>query len=113
MTEDKKAFIGSVIRRARKGQGITSAQLAERLNPPKKPQTVTGWERGITEPNAEMLSQICRILNLDIRSFYPEGNTDCITVPDEPDVMAIRDCCVKMTDEQKKAVLVVVRSMVE
>ena len=118
MAKERKLYIGALIRQARKKKGITSVQLASMLEPPRKPQTVTAWERGISSPDAESISQISRILEIDARSFYGQCEEAgyMVLCPDDPmrkDMQTLENCYTRMTDTQRKAVLAVASAMVD
>lgn len=117
MTEVKENRLGAIIRKARKEKGITSVQLAALLSPPKKPQTVTAWERGISEPDSNMLSQICRILEIDARSFFHDESFHfeiiSVTNSDVEGLEELSDNYRKMNNKQRKAVLAVASAIVE
>ena len=118
MAKDRKTYIGALIRQARKSKGITSIELAEMLTPKKKPQTVTAWERGISSPDAESLSQIANLLEIDVRSFYGQEDSQEFAVVqlDDPmrrDIAEFESCYARMSESQRRAVLAVASAMVE
>ena len=57
-----KYEIGSRIRRYRKENGLTHEQLADKINVTKN--RVSNWEQGINRPDADILADICRALNV-------------------------------------------------
>ena len=57
-----KYEIGSIIRRYRKENGLTQEQLADKINVTKN--RVSNWEQGINRPDADILADICRALNV-------------------------------------------------
>lgn len=57
-----KYEIGSRIRFYRKESGLTQEQLADRINVTKS--RVSNWEQGINRPDADILADICRALNV-------------------------------------------------
>ncbi len=57
-----KYEIGSIIRRYRKENGLTQEQLADKINVTKN--RVSNWEQGINRPDADILADICRPLNV-------------------------------------------------
>ena len=57
-----KYEIGSRIRRYRKENGLTQEQLADKINVTKN--RVSNWEQGINRPDADILADICRALNV-------------------------------------------------
>lgn len=57
-----KYEIGSRIRMYRKERGLTQKQLADKINVTKS--RVSNWEQGINRPDADILTDICRVLNV-------------------------------------------------
>ena len=57
-----KYEIGSRIRRYRKENGLTQEQLEDKINVTKN--RVSNWEQGINRPDADILADICRALNV-------------------------------------------------
>lgn len=57
-----KYEIGSRIRMYRKESGLTQEQLADKINVTKS--RVSNWEQGINRPDAYILADICRALNV-------------------------------------------------
>lgn len=46
----------------RKERGLTQKQLADKINVTKS--RVSNWEQGINRPDADILTDICRVLNV-------------------------------------------------
>lgn len=57
-----KYEIGNKIRKYRKECGLTQEQLAERISVTKS--RVSNWEQGINRPDANIIGNICRVLNV-------------------------------------------------
>lgn len=57
-----KYEIGNRIRKYRKDRGLTQEQLADKINVSKG--RVSNWEQGINRPDADVLADICRVLNV-------------------------------------------------
>ena len=69
MNSDLKKYIGLEVKAARKRQGLTQEQLAERLE--KAVETVSNIERGKTWTSLEMLNTLADTLDRPIQSFFP------------------------------------------
>lgn len=67
---DQIEYIGKQIRRFRKEKGWSAQELGQKLNPEKSPSTITSWERGRTQPDGDILIQLCRLFETDIADFY-------------------------------------------
>lgn len=57
-----KYEIGNRIRKYRKERNWTQEQLAEKINVSKG--RISNWEQGINRPDADILADICRALNV-------------------------------------------------
>lgn len=68
---NQKEYIGKKIRHYREDKlGISADKLGEMLNPIKSGKTVLSWERGRTEPDGNILIQLCVLFGVDISDFY-------------------------------------------
>lgn len=54
--------IGNRIRKFRKESGLTQEQLAQKINVTKS--RVSNWEQGINRPDADILAELCKALNV-------------------------------------------------
>ena len=63
------------LKRARKGAGLTQAELAEKMDVHIK--TVMNWEQGIAEPSLETLMELTELYHCDLD--YLTGRIDCRT----------------------------------
>lgn len=99
--------IGDVIRKTRKSLGISSAALGGMLKPSVTHAAVCAWETGKSQPSINYISQMSDILSVDFSGFV--GAREFIT----DGLAQIVSSYEKMTDEQKSAILVVARSMVD
>ena len=65
---------GERIRQFRKAAGITQGELAQKLN--VHLQTVSKWERGISEPDIAWLGELCAALGVSLERLagVPEGD---------------------------------------
>ena len=72
--------LGKTIARHRKEHRLKQSQLAEKLTWYDifvKPNTVSAWESGISQPSSKQLLAICEILNIyDIYSEFIGTNPD-------------------------------------
>lgn len=67
---DQIQYIGKQIRRYRKERNWSAGQLGQMLTPKKTESAVTSWERGRTQPDGDILIQLCRLFEVDIADFY-------------------------------------------
>ena len=68
---DQKAYIGQQIRALRNNvMHMNAEELGQQLDPPRNVSTITSWERGRTQPDAEALIQMCILFGVDISDFY-------------------------------------------
>jgi len=69
-----KYEIGNRIRKYRKVCGLTREQLAEKINVTKS--RVSNWEQGINRPDADIIGNICRALNVSPSDLLDVHLTD-------------------------------------
>lgn len=56
-------MIGEKLRDARKAKGYTQNELANLMG--VKNNTISDWERGITEPDIDQINQLCSFLDVE------------------------------------------------
>lgn len=66
------------IRYMRMMRGLSQKQFAEQLN--KSPNAVSNWEKGTTNPDVELLEQICHLLHVTPNQIY--GWDECKELDD-------------------------------
>lgn len=111
--------VGKIIKAARKKKGVSAAALGSLLDPPMTYGAIYAYEAGKNKPNAEVVAQISKILEIDVRSFFPSDQPSVsyavVGVDDETNenVKILGDCYRKMDDAQRSAILTVAKAMVE
>lgn len=73
--------LGAKIRAFRKARNITLAQMAKTLN--KSISTISKYETGEIAIDIELLIDMCRYLDVDIRSLLPDTRTSGRNIPAE------------------------------
>lgn len=71
---NQKRYIGQKIRSYRSEHHWSARELGSMINPVKSEAAVTSWERGRTEPDGDVLIQLCRIFDKDLDDFYLATN---------------------------------------
>ena len=71
--------IGRFIADCRKEQGLTQAQLAERLSITDK--AISKWERGIAMPDSAIMLELCAILGIGAIPFRSGEKPDTCGTP--------------------------------
>lgn len=69
-----KKFVGSRIRQFRLNRGLTTEQLAEKLNTTRA--TITRYENGDRKANQDVLFSLAEIFNVSVDDFFPERRND-------------------------------------
>lgn len=77
---DQKSYIGKKIKELRKAENLTASELGSMLDPPRNESTVTSWERGRTQPDADTMIQLCIALKSQISDFYFKPQEYCTIV---------------------------------
>lgn len=65
MNQDK---IGKFIAECRKDKNLTQEQLAEKIGVSKN--AVSKWERGLNLPDASLMPELCKILNITLNELF-------------------------------------------
>lgn len=77
-------FFGEKIRHARKAAGLTQRQLAKMIGVANT--SVSNWEKDLSRPDADMIRQLCAVLQLQPNDFYgtqPSAGGEVRNVSDE------------------------------
>lgn len=61
---------GEKLREARKNIGLTQKQLAEIVG--AKHNSISNWEKGQNQPDAEMIRRLCEALQVEANFFFGE-----------------------------------------
>lgn len=69
-----KYEIGNRIRKFRKECGLTQEQLADKINATKG--RISNWEQGINRPDADIIADLCRALNVSPSDLLDVHLTD-------------------------------------
>ena len=69
-----KYEIGNRIRKYRKDCGLTQEQLADKINATKG--RISNWEQGINRPDADVIADLCRALNVSPSDLLDVHLTD-------------------------------------
>ena len=77
------------IRRIRRKRDITQAELGEALN--VRQTTIANWEAGRSEPSAENIAVIAKVLDCSISELFGERAVETVNVDglDEKDIAAV------------------------
>jgi repressor LexA len=71
-------FIAERLKECRKSKGLSVDEVGEAID--RSGKTVSAWEVGRGQPDADMMIELCRLYGVSIASFYPteavEGGDD-------------------------------------
>lgn len=99
-----KYEIGARIKAARERKGLQQKQVAELLG--ISAQKLANWEKGTNRPNAEMLPNICKVLDVTLDMLLDTERTEQSTL--SFDALRIARAYDMMTDKGRAAVNAVV-----
>ncbi|MDO5446102.1 MAG: helix-turn-helix transcriptional regulator [Eubacteriales bacterium] len=96
-----KEQLPSLMREFRKRANLTTYEVGELVG--KSGKTVSAWECGRAQPDADMLLKLCRIYHVNIGDFYgEEPEAESFTLTDEEKQLIIDYR--KSSDEMKQAI---------
>lgn len=84
----------------------------------KKGKTISAWENGRGQPDADEMILLCRLFDIDIDEFFGVPTDDITTsegvsIVKESDLSELYDCYLMMTDDAKTALLRIARDLAE
>lgn len=97
--------VGANIKHYRKLNNLNQQELGERIGVSNK--TISSWEINRTEPRMEHFDAMCKVFGCS-RSQLVSGANDIPKM--SPDIAEIIDLCNRVTQEQRDAVKVLLRS---
>ena len=74
---DIKTYVATKIKQYRKEKGLTQKELGEKIG--VKHNTISGYEKGTTEPEQNLLFMIAKALDISINDLFPETR-NCTTL---------------------------------
>lgn len=63
-------MFGDKLKEARMAKGLKQSELGDLLN--LKNTTISNWEKGVSNPNVEVVSKLCSILNVSASYFFDD-----------------------------------------
>ena len=84
-------MFGENLKAMRKAKGYTQEELAIKINVVR--QTVSKWEKGLSVPDADMLSQIAEVLDTKVSVLLGE------TITEETDKDAVAEQLAKISEQ--------------
>ena len=85
-----KYEIGNRIRKYRKDCGLTQEQLADKIKATKG--RISNWEQGINRPDADIIADLCRALNVSPSDLLDVHLTDDVLNEHEKKVIKAYRC---------------------
>lgn len=105
--EIRKALAGK-LREFRLRSGLTAKEVGKQIG--KSDKTVSGWEHGRGQPDADMLFLLCEIYNIDsIADFYADNNDGDSRYSLSPDEMELVSIYRTLNAETRSVIMATVR----
>lgn len=76
-----REFMASKLREFRNAKGLSVVEVGKRVG--KSDKTISAWEVGRGQPDADMLVMLCQLYGVEISDFYQERNTTSETLTPE------------------------------
>lgn len=100
--------IAQSIKRFRNQRGLSVDEVGKAVG--KSGKTVSAWEVGRGQPDADTLIALCRLFGVDITDFYGESGD---VAPLSEEEQRLIDLMRSMTDDAQRALLLTARSLAE
>ena len=110
MIVTSREYMASQIRAIRERRGVSAKELADAIGNSVK--TVHAWERGLGQPDADKLVQICNVLKVDVSDFYDPAlvGSRATNYKDER-TLELTELFNSMEPESRDALMVVARAL--
>lgn len=66
-----REYMARKLKEARKNAGLSVDEVGEAID--KSPKTISAWEVGRGQPDADMLIKLCRLYRVKISDFFGDG----------------------------------------
>lgn len=76
-----REYMAAKLREFRKASGMSVIEVGKAVG--KSDKTISAWEVGRGQPDADMLVHLCQLYSVDISDFYHEPNETLILTQDE------------------------------
>lgn len=77
-----REFMAAKLKEYRKAKGLTAIEVGKAIG--RSDKTVSAWEVGRGQPDADMLVTLCKLYSVNISDFYQSDDDSAISLsPDE------------------------------
>ena len=104
-----REFMASKLREFRNAKGLSVVEVGKHVG--KSDKTISAWEVGRGQPDADMLVILCQLYGVDISDFYQERNTASEAL--SPDESHLVDTYRSLDDPGKHAVMTLAEGLAE
>lgn len=104
--EAVRRHIAQSIKRFRTSRGMSVDEVGEAVG--KSGKTVSAWEVGRGQPDADTLIALCRLFGVDIADFYGESGD---VTPLSEDEQSLVDSMRSMNPDAQRALLAIAREL--
>lgn len=74
-------FMAAKLKEFRKAKGLSTVEVGSLVG--KSDKTISAWEVGRGQPDADMLVTLCQIYEVNISDFYQDADSNISLTPDE------------------------------
>jgi len=113
MAKGIESRIGHRIRELRLVAGMSQAELAERLEPPVEPESVSRYERGARVPSLPQIEKLAGALGTDVDHFLAGLIGNSVDPVDRRELQAILDMLAPLSKEHLRAIRTLVAAHLE
>lgn len=100
-------YMAAKLRKSRNDKGLSVEEVGRAVG--KSGKTISAWEVGRGQPDADLLVELCKLYSVDISDFYPEPSGTTSLNDDE---MRLIQAYRSLDDSQRHTVLGMVEGLV-
>ena len=107
--QDVRAILAERLREFRISAGLSTVDVGSAIG--KSGKTVSGWEHGRGQPDADMLFTLCDLYKIkDISAFFPSSHDGCVELHEDEEEL-LRSYRM-LNSEGKNAIMTTLRAFV-
>lgn len=104
-----REFMASKLREFRNARGLSVIEVGKHVG--KSDKTISAWEVGRGQPDADMLVKLCQLYGVEISDFYQETSASHISLT--PDESHLVDTYRKLDPPGQHAVMTLTEGLAE
>lgn len=104
-----REYMSMKLKEFRNAKGLRVDEVGEIIG--KSGKTISAWEVGRGQPDADMLMRLCSVYEVNISDFYPQEDSSALTLSN--DEVELVSCYRALASDERSFVLRMLRGLAE